>query len=76
MYSQISKKIIVFNRTASLIWNMINQAYDKNADLSIDYLSDEIIKFYHIPAEEKQQIVEDVQEIINEFLKENLIVKN
>lgn len=75
MYSQVSKKIIVFNKTASLIWNMIKESYDKDVDLSIDYLSDEIIEFYHIPEEKKQQIVKDIQEIIDQFLKENLLVK-
>ena len=75
MYSQVSKKIIVFNKTASLIWNMIKESYDKDVDLSMDYLSDEIIKFYHIPEKEKHQIVEDIQEIIDQFLKENLLVK-
>lgn len=75
MYSQVSKKIIVFNKTASLIWNMIKESYDKDVDLSMDYLSDQIIKFYHIPEEKKQQIVKDIQEIIDQFLKENLLVK-
>ena len=73
MYSQVSKKI--FNKTASLIWNMIKESYDKDVDLSMDYLSDQIIKFYHIPEEKKQQIVKDIQEIIDQFLKENLLVK-
>ena len=75
MYSQVSKKIIVFNKTASLIWNMIKESYDKDVDLSMDYLSDQIIKFYHIPEEKKQQIVKDIQEIIDQFFKENLLVK-
>ena len=75
MYSQVSKKIIVFNKTATLIWNMIKESYDKDVDLSMDYLSDQIIKFYHIPEEKKQQIVKDIQEIIDQFLKENLLVK-
>lgn len=77
MYSQVSKKIIVFNKTASLIWNMIKESYDRDVDLdlSMDYLSDQIIKFYHIPEEKKQRIVKDIQEIIDQFLKENLLVQ-
>lgn len=75
MYSQVSKKIIVFNHTASIVWNIIKESNDKDIDLSLDYLSEKVIQFYNIPNTQKPQVVNDVEELIDQFIKEKVIIE-
>ena len=76
VYSKENKKIIVFNKTASFIWDIITKSYDNNIDITIDYICDEVMKNYNIQETETQEICNDVQEIINRFIYENIILND
>jgi len=73
VYNQREKKIIVFNKTASLIWKTITTFDAVNADITTDSIAEKVMEAYKIPAVERENIYNDVNDIISQFLHEKLI---
>lgn len=76
LYNSKNKKIICFNQTASLIWNIILTALDENKDITTEYVVNILIETYKVPLSEKVIIFNDVQEIIDNFISQELILLN
>lgn len=73
VYNPNEKKIIVFNKTASLIWEMLTEYHQISKDITSSILADRLMETYEINSSEKDIIVSDVEGVIINFFDEKLI---
>ena len=72
MYDSISKKIIVFNETASFVWNIVTESERTNDNINTCEIVDKISQKYNVSEIEQTKIRNDVEEILKKFFDSGL----
>ena len=72
-----SEKIALLNPTATVIWNIITSAVS-NGKSAITYkeIFESFIRKVDITSESNENIEYDIEELINKFIKERIVVEN
>lgn len=72
-YNSESEIIIVFNKTASLIWDYIVGEAERNKNITSEEICNMIANKYNIPESEFYTIRSDVSELLSSFVKRKIL---
>ncbi len=75
LYNEDSKKIIVLNQTAMLVWKEITESYVKNENICTKDIVNIIVKIYELPESETDVVCNDVDETIELLFESSLLQK-
>jgi len=73
MYEQLSKQVIMFNGTASRIWNFLTSFDETNDNVQTRDIVEELFCRYTISKANLEKISDDVEEILQKFIEAGLI---
>ncbi len=73
LFNEDSKKIIILNCTAIIIWNEIVRNFEINQNVCTDDIADKLMQTYLMPETEKKCIYSDVEEIIERLFQSSLL---
>ena len=74
-YNISDRKIITFNKTASLIWHIVTELSNTENNITSEQISEKLIEIYHMMEVDKERICNDVDYIINKFIDKKMICK-
>lgn len=75
LYNEDSKKIIVLNQTAMLVWKEIVESYVKNENICTKDIVNIIVKIYELSESETDAVCNDVDETIELLFESSLLQK-
>jgi len=75
IYNEESKKIIVLNQTAMLVWKKIMESSLENVDICTEDIASALMKIYDISESEINAICNDVDETIDLLFQSSLLKK-
>ena len=73
LYNEDSKKIIVLNQTAMLVWKKITESYEKNENICTKDIVNIIAKIYELSESEADGVCNDVEKTIELFFQSSLL---
>lgn len=77
IYFVESEKIALLNPSATIIWNIITSAVSSNkSTITYQEIFESFISKVDITSENAEDIEYDIEELINRFIKERIVVKN
>lgn len=74
-YNISDRKIIAFNKTASLIWHIVTELSNTESNITSEQISEKLIGIFHMMEVDKEQICNDVNYILNTFIDKKMICK-
>ncbi|MCD8345493.1 MAG: PqqD family peptide modification chaperone [Oscillospiraceae bacterium] len=74
IYNDATQKIFVANATAATIWLEISKASEKDYSLVTEQIADAICKKYNLDLNLLNEVCRDIEETIQLFIQESLIV--
>lgn len=75
LYNEDSKKIIVLNQTAMLVWKEITESHVKNENICTKDIVNKIVKIYELSEDERNTVCNDVDETIELLFESSLLQK-
>lgn len=73
LYNEITDKIIVMNITSTYIYRKLQDSSEKNYDISDVEISNYLFTIFDIDEFQKVDVIEDVRDILNSFLREGVL---
>lgn len=73
LYNEESKKIIVLNQTAKLVWEEITNSFLNNKDICTSNITNTILHIYNLPESEFDAVSDDVNETIELLFQSTLL---
>ena len=75
LYNEESKKIIVLNQTAAIVWNEIAGSQLNGKDICTAEIANKILQIYNLSQTEFDKVSDDVDETIENLFKSLLLTQ-
>lgn len=72
-YDENNSRVSVLNGSASDVFNIILNAYERNIDIDSSSIFDDMKKKYNLPLERFEEVKNDIEDTINSFFELNIL---
>ena len=76
LYIETAQKVIVMNDTATIIWKLISKSIEMDSVLSTEQIAYEICNKYDLDECLLSDVSKDVDDVLETFFKQSLLVRD